>query len=154
VAECEHTSIRSIRYAAGTSAVLLAGSFATGCDSAPTGAPAPPTGGQELVLSFETFEETIHPILVAQGCNAAGDCHGAIIGGTFRLSSPDDPDVAFDFDQTVLQVDPYHDTESPILTKPLAQAAGGTPHSHEPFATTDDPDYQAILAWIRDGELQ
>lgn len=148
------TLLRWIRYLTGAAAGLLAGAVVTGCDSAPTSTPPPPTGGQEFVMSVETFEQTIHPILVARGCNAAGDCHGGGIRGTFELSAPDDPDVDFDFEQTVLQVNPYDHGASPILTKPLAESAGGEPHSHEPFATTADPDYQAILAWIHDGEFR
>ena len=105
-------------------------------------------------MSFSTFEATIHPVLVARGCSAAGDCHGGGIRGTFELSPPDDVDLAFDFEQSVLQVNGYAHEESPLLTKPLAEPAGGTPHSHEPFATADDPDYQAILAWIEAGEFR
>lgn len=106
------------------------------------------------MLSFEQFELTIHPILSNRGCDTAGDCHGGGIRGTFELSPPDDKDVLFDFEQAVLQVDPYAPADSPLLTKPLAEAAGGEPHSHEPFADSTDVDYQAILAWINDGEFQ
>jgi hypothetical protein len=154
VTHLAHGSIRPTRHMAGACVALLAGSVAAGCDSAPTTVPSPPSGGQAFSLSLEVFTDTIHPILVARGCNTGGDCHGGGIRGTFRLSPPDDPDIAFDFAETSLQVNPYSSTESPILTKPLAESAGGEPHSHEPFATTDDPDYQAILAWIRDGEFR
>jgi hypothetical protein len=46
-----------------------------------------------------------------------------------------------------LQVSASSPQASPILL-----AAGGerrgVPHSYKPFASTSDPDYQAILAWI------
>jgi len=50
--------------------------------------------------------------------------------------------------------DPWNSTDppaSPILTEPLAIAAGGTSHSVKVFDSTSDPDYQAILAWITAG---
>lgn len=124
-----------------------------GCSS-PTDPPDPPGGGQEFHLSFQTFEETIEPILIAKGCNTAGDCHGGGIRGTYELSPPGAKDVAFDFEQTRLQVNPYAPTESPILTKPLNTEAGGVPHSFKAIATTDDPSYQAILGWILAGEFR
>ena len=40
---------------------------------------------------------------------------------------------------------------SPLLTEPLAIAAGGTPHGVKPFADTSDPDYQTMLQWIEAG---
>ena len=124
-----------------------------GC-SAPTAPPDPPGGGQTLVLSFTTFEQTVEPILVRQGCDATGDCHGGGIRGSLQLSPPGAKDVRYDFDQVVLQTSASARSTSPILTEPLAIAAGGTPHSVKPFATTSDPDYQAILDWIMAGTVQ
>lgn len=117
-------------------------------------APTIPSGGQKYVLSFERFVQDIQPILSANGCNAAGDCHGGGIRGTLQLSPSEEPDAQFDFAQVVLQVFPWELDASPILTKPLSAAAGGEPHSFEPFASTDDPDYQAIHAWIEEGEFE
>lgn len=118
-----------------------------GC-STPTAPPAPPSGGQTLALSFTGFEQNVEPILVRLGCDATGDCHGGGIRGTLALSPPDAKDVQFDFDQISLQVSASDPERSPILTEPLALSAGGTPHSVKPFASTSDPDYQAIRAWI------
>jgi hypothetical protein len=123
-----------------------------GC-GAPT-APAPPGGGQTLVLSFEQFERDVEPVLVRQGCDATGDCHGGGIRGSFELSPPGAKDVRFDFDQSALQVSVSPRESSPILTEPLALEAGGTPHGFKPFASTADPDYQAILQWVLDGEAR
>ena len=53
----------------------------------------------------------------------------------------------------ILQVDGLDPSRSPVLTKPLAVSAGGDPHIYEAFASTDDPGYLAILAWIQSGEF-
>jgi hypothetical protein len=121
-----------------------------GC-TAPTAPPPPPGGGQTLALSFETFEQTVEPVLVAHGCDATGDCHGGGIRGSFELSPPGDKDVRFDFDQSVLQVTAADRDSSPILTEPLALASGGTAHPVKPFASTADPGYEAIRQWILAG---
>lgn len=121
-----------------------------GCGS-PTAPPAPPGGGQTLTLDFTRFEQTVEPVLMAQGCDATGDCHGGGIRGSLQLSPPGAKNTQFDFDQVVLQVSASNRSASPILTEPLALAAGGTPHSFKPFASTSDADYQAILAWIMAG---
>jgi len=124
-----------------------------GCVS-PTVPIGPPGGGQHLVLSFATFASTVSPVLERQGCDAGGDCHGGGIRGTLQLSPPGAKDLAFDFDQVSMQVYPTNRDQSPILTRPLALAAGGTPHPFKPFATTTDSDYVAIRAWIQAGVLQ
>jgi len=116
--------------------------------------PTPPGGGQRLELSAERFAAEVEPVLTAKGCDAAGDCHGGGIRGTFALSPATAKDVDFDFEQARLQVWPTARTESPLLTKPLAEPQGGAPHAYEPFASTDDPGYQTILGWINAGVLQ
>ena len=103
------------------------------------------------MLSFDEFERTVEPILIRQGCDAGGDCHGGGLRGSFELSPSGAKNSRFDFDQVALQVSPSAPENSPILTEPLALQAGGTPHSFKPLGTTDDPDYQAILQWIRAG---
>ena len=124
-----------------------------GCSS-PTAPPKPPSGGQTLVLSFSQFQQTIEPVLSRQGCDATGDCHGGGIRGTFQLSPPGAKDAQFDFDQASLQVYATNRAASPVLTAPLADSAGGTPHPYKPFASTSDTDYQAILQWIQSGTMQ
>ena len=113
--------------------------------------PAPPGGGTALHLDYAEFAAAVEPILVRHGCDAEGDCHGGGIRGTLQLSPPSGKNVRYDFDQVSLQVmssDPDH---SPILTKPLALAAGGSAHSVKPFADTTDTEYQTIRAWVRAG---
>ncbi len=121
-----------------------------GCNS-PTAPPPPPGGGQALVLDYNLFALTVEPVLVRQGCDATGDCHGGGIRGTLQLSPPGAKNVRFDFDQVVLEVSPTVPDSSLILTEPLALLAGGTPHGYKPFNSTADPDYQAIRQWILDG---
>ncbi len=125
------------RNAAGLAALLALASGLQGC-STPTAPPSPPAGGQQLHLSFDLFAATVEPVLVRHGCDAGGDCHGGGIRGTLRLSPQGAKNVTYDFNQVSLE-------------KPLALAAGGTPHQIKPFATTSDSDYQAILHWIQDG---
>jgi hypothetical protein len=114
----------------------------------------PPSGGQTLVLSFTAFEQTVEPILVRQGCDAGGDCHGGGIRGALQLSPAGAKDARYDYDQVVLEVSPTVRDASPILTKPLAIAAGGVAHSFKPFASTADSDYVAIHQWVLSGVLQ
>jgi hypothetical protein len=121
-----------------------------GC-SGPTEPPSPPGGGQNVVLDFDQFEQTVEPVLVRQGCDATGDCHGGGIRGSLELSPPGAKDARFDFDQVVLQVWAASPDSSPILTEPLALPAGGTPHGFKPFASTADADYQSIRQWIMAG---
>lgn len=46
-------------------------------------------------------------------------------------------------------LDPQTPTDSLLLLKPLAVAAGGVEHGgHDKFAGTEDPAYQDFLAWI------
>jgi hypothetical protein len=133
--------------------LTLPGALLHGCSS-PTAPPPPPGGGNTLVLSFEEFQQNVEPVLVRQGCDATGDCHGGGIRGTLALSPPGGKDAQFDFDQIRQQVTASDRVHSPVLTEPLALDAGGTPHGYKPFASTDDPDYQSILTWIEDGVLQ
>ncbi len=138
----------SVRFA------LVALSLGLPACTSPTAPPRPPSGGQTLVLSFPEFQQSVEPVLTRQGCDATGDCHGGGIRGTFELSPPSAKNAQFDYDQTVLQVYPTNRMNSPILTAPLADSLGGTPHPCKPFQSTTDPDYQAIVQWVAHGTLQ
>lgn len=144
---------RGRRTAAVAIAMLAVSGMVHGCTS-PTAPPSPPGGGGKLILSFDVFQSTVDPILSRQGCDAGGDCHGGGIRGTLQLSPQGAKDVRFDFDQVVLQVWPATPDSSPILTRPLALDAGGSPHPFKPFATTNDSDYRSIRQWIHDGVRQ
>ena len=134
-------------------ALLALSGVLAGCVS-PAAPPQPPGGGQRLVLSFDGFKATVSPVLERNGCDAGGDCHGGGIRGTLQLSPAGAKDLQFDFDQVVLQVYPAARDSSPILTRPLALAAGGIPHPYKPFASIDDTDYITIRQWIHAGVLQ
>lgn len=131
---------------------ILVGSplVALGCAS-PTAPPDPPTGGHAFTPSYAQFQATVEPVLQRHGCDAAGDCHGGGPRGALELSPAGAKSTQFDFDQVSLQVNVGTPDASPILTKPLALAAGGVPHGVKVFATTSDTDYVAIRNWILAG---
>ncbi len=109
------------------------------------------------MLSFAEFDSVVEPVLMQQGCDrvSGGDCHGGGIQGTFQLSPAGAKNALFDFNQASLQVSATARSSSRILTRPLAIAAGGSIHSGpQPFLSTSDPDYQAILTWINHGVSQ
>jgi hypothetical protein len=116
-------------------------------------APTPPGGGHQITLSFDQFQQSVEPVLVAKGCDAGGDCHGGGIRGTFALSAAGSKDAHFDFDQASLQVWAAMPDSSPLLLKPLALAAGGVPHSYKAFASTSDSGWIAIHDWIHAGVI-
>jgi len=113
--------------------------------------PAPPGGGTALHLDYTTFASAIEPMLVAHGCDAEGDCHGGGIRGTLQLSPSTAPNARYDYDQIVLQVTAAHPDQSPILTRPLADAGGGTAHPLKVWADTNDTEYRTVRAWVRAG---
>lgn len=147
-------SRRRLDHAAFGSWLVLLALVGCGSTQSPEPDPDPPAGGDQFVLDYARFASTVAPILAAEGCDAGGDCHGGGIRGSYELSPADDKDAQFDFEQTALQVAPYALLESAILRKPLAESAGGVPHSVKPFASTDDPGYQAILGWLEEGEFR
>ena len=55
---------------------------------------------------------------------------------------------------TALQVTSNVPDQSPILTRPLADAAGGTAHSVKVFADTNDVEWRTIRAWVRAGVVR
>ena len=97
------------------------------------------------------FASAVEPILTTRGCDAGGDCHGGGIRGTLQLSPQTAKDPAYDFAQVSLQVTSNFPDESPILTRPLADVAGGTPHSVKVWPDTNDAEWRTIRAWVRAG---
>jgi hypothetical protein len=134
-------------------ALLALSGVVLGCVS-PAAPAKPPGGGQRLVLSLDGFKATVSPVLERNGCDAGGDCHGGGIRGTLQLSPVTAKDLQFDFDQVSLQVDPYARDSSAVLTRPLAIAAGGSPHPYKPFTSTSDSGYVTIRQWVQAGVLQ
>ena len=121
-----------------------------GCAS-PSAPPAPPSGGAALHLDYASFASAVEPILVNHGCDAEGDCHGGGIRGTLQLSPASAPDAQYDFNQVVLQVTANAPDQSPLLTRPLSDSAGGTAHPYKVFADTSDSEWRTIRAWVRAG---
>lgn len=130
--------------------LLLPPASLAGC-TRPVAPVDPPSGGSTLALDYDEYVAAVAPVLAQHGCDAGGDCHGGGIRGTFELSPAGAKNARFDFDQVALQVSPTERDSSRILTKPLALAAGGVPHGVKVFATTGDPGYQSIRAWIQHG---
>jgi hypothetical protein len=148
----QNTTHPARAFAAACAAVALLA--AAGCQHASTSAPEPPGGGRSFVLDYQVFASQIDTLLTAKGCDNLS-CHGGGIRGTFELSPANDKDVALDFSQASLQVNGTDPAASPLLAKPLAPTAGGAEHAGDAsFASTDDPGYQAIRAWIEAGEYR
>lgn len=152
----DNGTARRARAAARWRGVLpLVLSAAAGCRPAAPVVPTPPTGGTEYVYDAARFAADVAPVFSARGCDTI-ECHGGGIRGTFALSPVGDKDLEFDFAQAVWQADGDEPASSPLLRKPLAVSAGGAPHAGDAdggiFASTADPDYQAILAWITAGD--
>lgn len=132
--------------------VGVAGSL-SGCQAPPPATP-PPGGGARFVLPYDAFVAQVAPVLRRHGCAAEGGCHGGGVRGTFALSPETRPDVAYDFDQTRLQVDGYHPDRSALLLKPLAIAAGGSPHAVKVFGSREDADYRVLREWVARGVFE
>lgn len=147
-------SRRETRSGIGMALALVVGTAAaSGCLS-PSAPPRPVSGGQRLVLDFQAYQDSVAPVIARHGCDAGGDCHGGGIRGTLQLSPQGAKNLRYDFDQVVLQVYPTLRDSSPILTCPLAEAAGGRPHPFKPFASALDADFVTMRAWVRSGVLQ
>jgi hypothetical protein len=148
------TSMNTHRHVIGHMAAAIALLGVASCERASPSDPAPPTGGQNYVLSFDEFSTTVNPIMSRLGCDNL-NCHGGGIRGTFALTPPGAKDDAADFAQARLQVYPPDPAQSPLVIKPLAAECGGAPHTGGAFFfALDDPDYVAILTWIENGEYQ
>jgi hypothetical protein len=99
-----------------------------------------------------SFAADILPILTKYGCNG-GSCHGALNGKNgFKLSLFGfEPEPDYDMIATahngrrVNRTDPE---KSLLLLKPTM---GPTPHGGGKLFSAKSPDYQALLAWLRDG---
>lgn len=128
-------------------------SACAGCVS-PSQPPPPPGGGQRLALSASRYSTDVAPVVMRHGCDAGGDCHGGGPRGTLQLSPQGAKDLAYDFEQLSLQVNPVSRDSSALLLRPLADEAGGRPHPYKAFASTADTDYVAVRGWIQAGVLE
>ncbi|MHC5064423.1 MAG: hypothetical protein ACYTG5_10665 [Planctomycetota bacterium] len=90
-----------------------------------------------------SYANDIYPIWDNRNCTG---CHGNAGGLTLSGS------VAASYAEVIDVVDLQNPANSEILTKPLDPSQGGVSHNGGTyFATTSDPDYQKILAWIIKG---
>jgi hypothetical protein len=142
------------RHVTAYAAATLALAGLASCERASPNDPAPPSGGQNYVLSFDEFSTTVNPALSRLGCDNL-TCHGGGIRGTFALTPPEAKSDTADFEQARLQVYPSVPAQSPLLAKTVAAEFGGVPHAGGTFfSSPDDPDYVAILTWIENGEYR
>jgi hypothetical protein len=92
--------------------------------------------------------ESIEPILQQRGCSNLA-CHGGQGSGELILSGGFDPES--DLNAVAGLVMTWTPDASPLLRKPLAEAAGGEEHAGgDVFQDTNDSDYQTVLSWIAD----
>jgi hypothetical protein len=96
--------------------------------------------------SFDAFKQTVQPILVEHGCNAA-NCHGAPQSDFYITCGENDNELAFNFSQAWSFVNAPVD-DSQLLRVPLAAGAGGRGHTGgDQFTDRSDGDYVAIQTW-------
>ncbi|UCE03599.1 MAG: hypothetical protein JSW67_05280 [Candidatus Latescibacterota bacterium] len=125
---------------------LLVG-WGAGCEGPQ--APQAPGGGRELALDYAVFVDAIEPILQERGCSASA-CHGNQGSGELLLTGGLNPEA--DFTAVGGHVTPWEASASPLLRKPLAQAAGGDVHGGgDVFLDTSDADYRTLLQWLSAG---
>jgi hypothetical protein len=102
-----------------------------------------------------SFEGQVKPLFLRRGClpchsdSGVGEAAGGLkldgsADGTFKELT-DEESPRYETERVDLD-----DPEASILLKlPLADEPD--PHPISEFKTTDDPDYQLLLAWIREG---
>lgn len=115
--------------------------------------------GEPIQPTDVSFSEDIAPIFENRGCVFCHDGNG--IGkdlGSLHLNGADEKmykELAEEVSPThgVLRVDRNNPELSLMLTMPTREDPPDV-HPNVTFASTDDPDYQLILAWIREGALK
>lgn len=99
-----------------------------------------------MLLDAAIFAQDIEPILQQRGCSNVA-CHGGQGAGELLLSAG--LNVSADLLAVGGLVTTWQPQDSPLLRKPLAEAAGGVTHSGgDIFADAQDGDYQTLLSWI------
>ncbi len=110
-------------------------------------------------LDYQTYKSTVEPIFLKKrpGHARCVVCH-AEANHAFRLQALDkgattwtDAQSRKNFETVAHLVKPGAPLASILLIQPLAHAAGGAEfHSGgRQFASQDDPDWQAIAAWVK-----
>lgn len=113
-------------------------------------------------LNHSTFVSAIQPVFDSRGCANSG-CHyrdkndpnNGGPGGSLRLfdcsgNSCTDDELMANHDSAYGMANLSTPAASKLLTKPLAESAGGIQHlGGDIFLSTADPDYQTLLGWIQ-----
>jgi hypothetical protein len=111
-------------------------------------------------LDYETFRTRVQPIFLAKhkGFARCYVCHSQ--GTTFRLqrlgegrAEWTDEETRKNFDAVRRLVAPGNPSASRLLLMPLSAEAGGVAFhpGGKRWATRNDPEWQAIAAWIANG---
>jgi hypothetical protein len=120
--------------------------------------PAASTPPARAALDFDVFKTRVQPIFLhkRQGLARCYVCHSQ--GTPFRLQplSPGattwtDEESRRNFEAASRLVNPANPTATLLLRMPLAAEAGGMAFhpGGKHWTSTDDPEYQAIAAWVR-----
>jgi hypothetical protein len=138
----------NIRLALLAVVVVLASTAAVGQSPAPA-------------LDFQVFKTTVEPVFLhkRKGLARCYVCHSQ--GTPFRLQplapgqqSWSDEDSRKNFEAAMRFVVPGNPDGSRLLLMPLATAAGGVRFhpGGKHWSSKDDPEWQAVAAWIRAGK--
>jgi hypothetical protein len=96
--------------------------------------------------SFESFVREVQPIL-SERC-AGGSCHGSRQADFYLSCGDSEAERRWNYFVTVAHTD-LSTSLSEILRRPLSKQRGGTFHEGGTiFASTDDPDYRTLRAWV------
>ena len=159
---------RTMRLAA-LALVAGVGVFATvGLTAPPDDVPAPAATvdrSAAVAVDFDYYRQNIEPMFArprgypnAGGSPACVMCHSWQTGLRFALADmTETPDgwtwtagqSQANYDVVTKLVNASNPASSRLLTKPLAQQAGGEGHSGGSYwESTSDPEYQVVLQWI------
>ena len=98
-----------------------------------------------MTADYKTFVERVNPVIGTR-C-AAGNCHGAAANSLYLTCGTTSEAARWNY----LAVGDYVSVDtgaSEILRRALSPASGGVYHEGGTvFATTEDPGYQALVAW-------
>jgi hypothetical protein len=96
--------------------------------------------------SFSAFVRDVQPIL-RERC-AGGNCHGSRQADFFLTCGDSEAERRWNYFVAVAHTD-LSSSSSEILRRPLSKQRGGTFHEGGTiFASTDDPGYQTLRAWV------
>ncbi len=96
--------------------------------------------------SFNAFVRDVQPVL-RERC-AGGNCHGSRQADFFLSCGDSEAERRWNYFVAVAHTDLLA-SQSELLRRPLSKQRGGTFHEGGTiFASTDDPDYKTLRAWV------